>query len=110
MKHALLASLNREKTCSLIYDRAEYSLHKRTYVNHYHSQNPSVISNNRFSLDEAIHAAAEVASEMPHPVVSITGKIVANRIAKNNKDYLLSDDEEHGISVMAETRAFYHGK
>jgi hypothetical protein len=61
-----------------------------------------------FPTSEFVHAVADV---IPNPVVSAIGHKVADLVDEGQDgDIILKDEDEHGIRIMAETRAFYHGK
>jgi hypothetical protein len=108
VRKVLLASLEREMTCSLVYGRSEYFHYKNAYLDLYRSQHPAVTSNRGFPTAEIIHAVADV---VPDPVISVVGHSMANLVGKIETDEDgLRDEEEHGIRIMAEARAFYHGE
>ncbi|KIM27377.1 hypothetical protein M408DRAFT_169403 [Serendipita vermifera MAFF 305830] len=110
VREAIKASLEREKKCSLVYICPEYFHYRKIYGDHYRSKCPTIPSKRRASTGEIIHKVANVVHD---PFISTAGHIVAEVVDglaadEDTETIGLTDEQEHGIRVMAESRAFYH--
>ena len=108
----------------MVYGCAEYFHLKKIYLNHYRSQRPgakgkrSTARRKKSRPGDTIQA---VGSAIPHVGINagaqILGAVVnaldgsegdAGDWAEEEAEDDIPPEEEHGINVMAETRAFYH--
>lgn len=110
VKETLEASIGREEMSSLVFGRAEYMHHRRAYQAHYDSQflhhapaSSSVFCN---LLKVAEHVSrATVDPSLTNVIQEATALIESLAL-----QHPALGPEENGISIMAQTRAFYHGR
>ncbi|KAG8775025.1 hypothetical protein FRC15_000851 [Serendipita sp. 397] len=105
VRKTLMDSLKREKTCSLVYACTEYFYYRKIYLNHYRSHHPTIVYAYKASVGDILHATADI---VPNPIIATAGHAIADRLGEEDIVGEITEDEEHGIFVMAETRAFYH--
>ncbi|KIM26148.1 hypothetical protein M408DRAFT_196838 [Serendipita vermifera MAFF 305830] len=107
VREAIKASLEREKKCSLVYTCPEYFHYRKIYGDHYRS---TILAKCRASTGEIIHKVANVVHDSFIPTAGhIVAEVVDGLAADEDTERSgLTDEQEHGIRVMAESRAFYH--
>ncbi|KIM27379.1 hypothetical protein M408DRAFT_311246 [Serendipita vermifera MAFF 305830] len=111
VREAVKANLEREKKCSLVFTCAEYDHYLKIYSDHYRSMCPAIKSKRKATTGETIHKATNMAPPYPGgPSTSHTAAQVGNGLAadEDTNQSGLTNEQDHGIHVMAESRAFYH--
>ncbi|KIM21004.1 hypothetical protein M408DRAFT_29905 [Serendipita vermifera MAFF 305830] len=111
VREAVKANLEREKKCSLVFTCAEYDQYLQIYSDNYRSMCPAIKSKHKATTGETIHKATNMAPPYPGgPSISHTAAQVGNGLAadEDTNQSGLTNEQDHGIHVMAESRALYH--